>query len=207
MMTGFSAFDPKRPGTKAPIRFGEMVLLSVAVALALPVAGASAQDLTVSLGAGWYNPGGDDFKETDSGPGLDAVLRLKAGRRLQVGVGAQWNRHDVGFSDDDWDVVGVFFEPSVAIASRGRVESFLAGRVGWLHQAIDAPSGNRRGTGFGFGGFVGVRVSLRAGMELEGAVPIYRLSFGDVDVDGVERSGSDSSGRAVGIRVAVNVRL
>ena len=38
-----------------------------------------------------------------------------------------------------------------------------------------------------------------------GGVPIYYLSFGDVEIDGTERPDSDSSGRARGLRVALNI--
>ena len=72
---------------------------------------------------------------------------------------------------------------------------------------MGAPSGRRAGNGVGFGGFVGLRVPVAGRLAVEVAVPFYSVSFGDVDVDGVERPDSDSSGGVLGFRVALNVEF
>ena len=202
-----SAANPAPTSARAgnPGNLTCFVLLGVALAFTFFAADASGQRHQVSFGAGWYDPGGDDFQETESGHGLDVVVRFAAGERLRLGVGVQWNSHDVGFTDDDWDVVGVFVEPSLDLTAPGVAQPFVAGRIGWLRQSITAPSGDRSGTGVGVGGFVGLRLSLGGRLSLEGAVPIYYLSFGDVEIDGTERPDSDSSGRALGLRVALNI--
>lgn len=183
-----------------------LALLTVGTVLGISlVAGdAGAQQHHLSVGAGWYNPAGDDFRETDSGPGLDIVVRFAAGERLYLAFGGQWNSNGVDFSDDDWNVVAIFVEPSLVLATGTVVEPFIAARVGWLRQSITAPSGRRRGTGVGFGGFVGLRIPLASRLSVEVAAPFYGVSFGDVEVDGVEQPDSDSSGRVFGVRLAMN---
>lgn len=166
---------------------------------------AAAQQNHLSVGAGWYNPGGDDFRETESGPGLDIAVRFAAGERLYLAFGGQWNSNGVDFSDDDWNVLAFFVEPSFVLSTGTVVEPFIAGRVAWLRQSITAPSGHRTGNGVGFGGFVGLRIPLAARLSGEVTVPFYGVSFGDVDVDGVRRQDSDSSGRVFGVRVALNI--
>lgn len=184
-----------------------LALLSMAAALSISLfaGNASAQNHHLSVGGGWYNPGGDDFAETDSGPGLDVAVRFAAGERLYLAVGSQWNSNGVEFSDGDWNVLAIFVEPSLVLAVGAAVEPFIAGRVGWLRQSITAPSGRRTGNGVGFGGFVGLRVPVAKRLSVELAAPFYGVSFGDVEVDGVERPDSDSSGRVSGIRIALNI--
>jgi len=176
-----------------------------ALSISLFAGNASAQNHHLSVGGGWYNPGGDDFAETDSGPGLDVAVRFAAGERLYLAVGSQWNSNGVEFSDGDWNVLAIFVEPSLVVAAGAAVEPFIAGRVGWLRQSITAPSGRRTGNGVGFGGFVGLRVPVAKRLSVELAAPFYGVSFGDVEVDGVERADSDSSGRVFGIRIAPNI--
>ncbi len=166
---------------------------------------AAAQQRHISVGAGWYNPGGDDFRETESGPGLDIGVRFAVAERVYLAFGSQWNFHGVDFSDDDWNVLAVFVEPSVVLLPGAGVEPFIAGRVAWLRQSITAPSGHRTGNGVGFGGFLGLRIPIANRLAVEVAAPLYAVSFGDVEVDGVERADSDSSGRAFGIRLALNI--
>lgn len=180
--------------------------MGAALGISLVAGNAAAQQQHhLSVGAGWYNPGGDDFRETESGPGLDIGVRFAAGERLYLALGSQWNSHGVDFSDDDWNVLAIFVEPSLVLATGAAVEPFIAGRVGWLRQSITALSGRRTANGVGFGGFVGLRVPVASRLAVEVAVPFYRVSFGNVEVDGVERPDSDSSGRAFGIRVALNI--
>lgn len=184
-----------------------MALLTMGAALGISIfaGNAAAQQHHFSVGAGWYNPGGDDFRETESGPGLDIAVRFAAGERLYLAFGGQWNSNGVEFADDDWNVLAIFVEPSVVFATGGVVAPFIAGRIGWLRQSITAPRGRRTGNGVGFGGFVGLRVPLTSRLSVEVAAPFYRVSFGDVEVDGVERPDSASSGRVFGIRVALNI--
>ncbi len=182
-----------------------LLTMGGALGISLFAGNAAAQQHHLSVGAGWYNPGGDDFRETDSGPGLDIAVRFAAGERLYLALGSQWSSNGVEFSDDDWNVLAIFVEPSLVFATGGPVEPFIAGRVGWLRQSITAPSGRRTANGVGFGGFVGLRLPVVSRLAVEVAAPIYRVSFGDVEVDGVDRPDSDSSGRVFGIRVALNI--
>ena len=182
-----------------------LLTMGAALGISLFAGKAAAQQHHLSLGVGLYNPGGDDFRETDSGPGLDIAMRFAAGERLYLAFGGQWNSNGVDFSDDDWSVLAIFVEPSLVLATGTVAEPFIAGRVGWLRQSITAPSGHRTGNGVGFGGFVGLRVPVAGRLAVEVAVPFYRVSFGNVEVDGVELSDSDSSGRVLGIRVALNI--
>ena len=186
---------------------GHLALLTMGAALGISLfAGdGAAQQHHISVGAGWYNPGDDDFRETEAGPGLDIAVRFAAGERLHLAFGGQWNSNGVDFSGDDWTVLAIFVEPSLALATGGAVEPFIAGRVGWLRQSITAPSGHRAGNGVGFGGFVGLRIPFASRLAVEVAAPFYRVSFGDVEVGSVERPDSDSSGRVFGIRVALNI--
>ncbi len=182
-----------------------LLTMGTALGISLSAGAAAAQQHHVSLGAGWYNPGGDDFRETDSGPGLDIAVRFAAGERLYLALGGQWNSNGVDFSDDDWNVLAIFVEPSLVFGFGTPVEPFIAGRVGWLRQSITAPSGRRTANGVGFGGFVGLRLPVVSRLAVEVAAPFYHVSFGDVEVDGVERPGSDSSGRVFGFRIALNI--
>ena len=182
-----------------------LLTMGAALAISLFAEDSAAQRHHMSVGAGWYNPGGADFRETESGPGLDIGVRLAAGERLYLAFGGQWNSNGVDFSDDDWTVLAIFVEPSLVLATGAAVEPFIAGRVGWLKQSITAPSGHRTGNGVGFGGFVGLRIPFAGRLAVEVAAPFYRVSFGDVEVDSVERPDSDSSGRVFGIRVALNI--
>ncbi|GMR13396.1 MAG: hypothetical protein BMS9Abin29_1605 [Gemmatimonadota bacterium] len=182
-----------------------LLTMGAALGISLFAGNASAQQHHLSVGAGWYNPGGGDFGETDSGPGLDVAVRFAVGQRLYLAFGRQWNSNGVEFTDDDWNVVAIFFEPSLVLATGAAVEPFLAGRVGWLRQSITTSSGRRTGNGVGFGGFVGLRVPVASRLSVELVAPFYGVSFGDVEVDGVERPNSDSSGRVFGIRIALNI--
>ena len=182
-----------------------LLLLGAAIGTSLFTGNAAAQQHHLSVGAGWYNPGGDDFRETESGPGLDIAVRFAVGERSYLAFGGQWNSNGVDFSDDDWNVLAIFVEPSFVLATGTVIAPFIAGRVGWLRQSITARSGHRTGNGVGFGGFVGLRAPVTSRLSVEVAAPFYRVSFGDVEVDGVELPDSDSSGRVFGIRVALNI--
>jgi hypothetical protein len=167
----------------------------------------AAQDLSVSIGSGWYNPGGDDFEKTDSGIGLDAVIQRKLSEQWRIGAGAQWNRHGVPFSEDDWTVWSLFVEPQLTLETDGRTAPLIGARAAWLRQAVDVSGGERTATGFGGGPFVGFRIALGEGSSLTLVAPLYGLWFGDYSIDGNERPDTDSSGRTFGLRVGFDFDL
>ncbi len=100
-----------------------LLTMGAALGISLFAINAAAQQHHLSVGAGWYNPGGDDFQETESGPGLDIAVRFAAGERWYLAFGSQWNSNGVDFSDDDWTVLAIFVEPSLMLATGAAVES------------------------------------------------------------------------------------
>ena len=183
-------------------------LMAIAVTTGLgSVTPLAAQGVQFSIAGGWYNPGGENFDGTDAGAGYDAVVRFGVADRFQLGVGTQWNMHGVSFTDDQYDVVSVFAEPRLALSdASGSVIPFLAGRIGWTRQSIRIGTASRAAAGIAVGGLAGAAFPLGSGVELETAVTAYYLSFGDFDVDGTTLADSESSGNAVGLRVALNWR-
>ena len=181
--------------------------IAVAASLAAATTPLVAQDVQLSVAGGWYNPGGEDFDDTDAGAGYDAVVRFGLSDRLQLGFGTQWNIHGVGFTDDRYDVVSVFAEPRLSLSdASGSAIPFVAGRIAWARQSIRIGSVSRAATGLGLGGLAGVAFPLSSAVELETAVTAYYLSFSDFDVAGTTLAGSESSGNAFGLRVALNWR-
>lgn len=168
---------------------------------------AAAQDVEAAASAGWYDPTGGDFENTDPGPGVDGAVRVRATDRFSVGGGVQWNSHAVPFSDDDWSVLAVFAEPRLLLLSRDRpVTPVVSARAGWMRQAVDRDDGSERtASGFGLGGFVGALFQVTDRVGLEAAVPAYYLSFGDFEVDGVEEADTESSGGVWGGRIGLVV--
>lgn len=167
----------------------------------------TAQAVDLSLGLGWYNPGGDDFENTDSGIGIDGAVHMSVSERLRLGAGVQWNQNAVPFSSDDWSVWSVFVEPQLELNSSGGATPFVALRAAWMRQAVDVTAGERTANGFGGGALVGVRVPLAPSVSIAVAAPIYSVWFGDYSVDGTANPETDSSGQIVGLRVSVDFRL
>jgi hypothetical protein len=165
-----------------------------------------AQEVSFSLGAGWYQPGGADFDETDGGVGYHASAAMALTERVEVGVGAQWSIHGVDFSDDDYDIVGVFVEPRAWFGPEGTVRPYLAARLAWVRESIAVERVSRAADGIGGAGEVGLAVALTPTVQLEGGVSFALLSFGDFETDAGTLSGTESSGRAVGVRLGVRVR-
>ncbi len=178
-----------------------LATLSPILFLAAPV---SSQDVQLSIAAGWYSPGGDDFKDTDPGPGFDAVALFSVAPRFRVGGGVQWNVHDVDFSTDNYNVISLFAEPRVELGGEAaRLQPFLAGRLAWVRKTIDVTAGSRTANGIGVGAMAGLGYQVSSTLALEAAVTAYYLSFGDFKLEGQTLANSDSSGNALGLRVAL----
>ena len=178
-----------------------LAALSTILFLAVPV---SSQDVQLSIAAGWYNPGGNDFKGTDPGPRFDAVALFSVAPRFRVGGGVQWNVHDVDSSTDDYNVISVFAEPRLELAApTNDLRPFLAGRVGWARKGIDLTAGSRTANGIGVGGLAGFGYQVSPTVALEAAVTAYYLSFGDFDLEGQTLANTDSTGNALGLRLAL----
>lgn len=181
------------------------IVAALLLVFALGSGTAAAQDVEVAAAAGWYDPTGDDFENTDPGAGVDGVVRFRTTDRLSLGAGLQWNSHAVPFSDDDWSVLSVFAEPRLLLLDRSRsVNPFVSVRAGWMRQAVDLSDGSERtASGFGVGGFAGALLRITDRVGVEASVPAYYLSFGDYEVDGVEQAGTESSGGVWGARLGL----
>jgi len=181
--------------------------LAAAVFLIAP-AGLVGQSVALSLGSGWVAPGGEDFADTDAGPGLDLVVRRGMGGSFSLGLGGAWSMHAVDFTDDKYDIVGVFVEPRVLGGSEdSSLRPFLAGRLAWMRESIREGAQSRAATGVGGGLLAGVVVPLSEQVSLEGSAGGYLLSFGDFKADGVALDRSGGSGNAFALRVAFNIEL
>jgi hypothetical protein len=164
------------------------------------------QDVEISLASGWVMPGGEDYKDTDGGLGTDAVVRFSVGERFTLGVGGHWSSHGVDFTDDPWSVVGIFAEPRfVAGTAESAVRPFIAGRLSWARQAITVGSEDRASNGFAGGVLAGLVMPLTDAVAVEAGVGAYLLSFGDLESDIRLIPDSESSGRALAFRLALNV--
>jgi Outer membrane protein beta-barrel domain len=185
-------------------RIGQALLMVGLLGSPIPTA---AQAVALSLGTGWYDPGGDDFANTDGGIGIDAAVHLAFSERIRLGAGVQSNRHGVPFSSDDWSVWSVFLEPQLELTTGEGVTPFVAVRAAWMRQAIDVTGGERTANGVGGGALVGVRFPVASRVGIAVSAPIYTLWFGDYSVDGTVNPDTASSGQTVGLRVSVELRL
>ena len=176
-----------------------LLLTVVIVASPFTVAGQT----EIALAGGWYVPSGEDYDDTDPGPGFEATLRFGLNPSFQLGVGGQFNTHGVNFTDDDYSVPSVFVEPRWTGSGSGRVHPFVSGRLAWVRQSIDA---NGAANGFGYGGTAGISIDVgdSAALELGGAA--YGLDFGDFTRDGQVRPDTDSSGWVWGLRIGFAFR-
>ncbi len=166
------------------------------------------QNVELSLASGWVAPGGDDFADTDAGPGFDLVLRRRMGDSFSLGLGGAWSMHAVDFTEDKYDIVGVFLEPRLLGGSEeSSIRPFLAGRLAWMRESIREGTQSRAAVGVGGGLLVGVLVPLSDQVSLEGSAGGYLLSFGDFKADGVALDRSGGSGNALALRVAINIEL
>ncbi len=53
-----------------------ILLIGATLGVSFSSGGATAQQHHLSVGAGWYNPGGDDFRATESGSGRVFGVRV-----------------------------------------------------------------------------------------------------------------------------------
>jgi len=165
------------------------------------------QPLELSIAGGWLNPGGGDFAETHAGFGGDVAVRVPTGQRYTLGGGAHWSRHGVDFAEDAYDVLAVFAEPRVLLGSGGAgARPFVAGRVAWVRESITVDTQDRVANGLGVGLLVGVVVPLSEAVDVEGGVGGYHLAFGDFSSAGAGLGIDGGSGRALAVRLALNVR-
>ena len=193
--------SPDRPSA-ARLTLAALTLLAL---LLLPAAG-QGQELRLGLGGGWYQPGGDDFDDTDGGIGYHGAVGLALTESVELDLGAQWSRHGVTFSTDDYDVVAVYVEPRLFLAEGGAVRPYVSGRLAWVRQSIDVEDVGRSSNGLGGAGELGVAVGLGPSVDLEGGLSLGFLSFGDFETDAGTLEDTDSSGRALGVRVGLRIR-
>jgi hypothetical protein len=179
-----------------------LALASATLLAAVPV---DAQAPIFSLGGGWYQPGGEDFDDTDGGAGVHGSVGFGLTETLELGLGAQWSRHAVEFSSDDYDVIAVYAEPRLQLGSGGLLRPFVAGRLAWVRQGIAVEGVDRSADGFGGAAEVGASLGLGSSVALEGGVSLGLLSFGDFQTDRNTLEGTDSSGRALGFRLGLRV--
>jgi hypothetical protein len=185
-----------------------MVAVFAAAAFLSAPAVSMGQSVELSLGSGWVNPGGEDFADTDAGPGFDLIVRKGAGDSFSLGLGGTWSMHAVDFTDDKYDIVGVFIEPRVLGGSEeSGVRPFLAGRLAWMRESIREGTQSRAAVGVGGGLLAGFVVPLSDQVSLEGSAGGYLLSFGDFKADGAALDRSGGSGNALALRVAINIEL
>lgn len=183
------------------------IALAVVAAFCATPGLATAQNAELSLATGWLDPGGEDFRDTEAGAGQDAVVRLPVGERWSLGLGAHWSRHGVDFSDDDYDVVGVFAEPRVLAGDEdSSVRPFLAGRLAYVRESIRVGAESRAASGVGTGILAGLVLPFADRVALEGAVGGYWLSFGDFHAEDRALDLSGGSGGAWIVRIALNLR-
>lgn len=194
-------------GKEVPMPRATVAALAAAAFLIAPAV-LVGQSVELTLGSGWVNPGGEDFADTDAGPGLDLVLRRGMGASFSLGLGGTWSMHAVDFTDDKYDIVGVFVEPRVLAGSEeSSVRPFLAGRLAWMRESIREGTKSRAAVGVGGGLLAGIMVPLSDRVSIEGSAGGYLLSFGDFKADGVALDRSGGSGNAWAVRVAVNIEL
>jgi len=162
-----------------------------------------AQTAGVGVSTGLFHPSGDDFAETEWGPGIDVVLRL-AWDRLDLGIGGQWNHNGVPFSEDDWSTMSVYAESRYRWSAPERtVSPFVAGRFGRLTQSVLVTEGERTAAGWGGGLLVGLAIELQSRAALELGLPLYRVGFGDYEIDDRRFAGTESRGWLSGLVVGV----
>lgn len=176
--------------------------------LAVAASSASAQrSVELSLAGGWLSPTGGDFSDTHSGFATDLAVRAPTGGRYTVGGGLHWSRHGVDFTDDAYDVLAVFAEPRVLLGSgEGSARPFLAGRIAWVREAITVGTQDRSANGLALGLLVGVVVPVSDGLDVEAGVGGYHLAFGDFSAGGTGLGIDGGSGRAIAVRLALDVR-
>jgi hypothetical protein len=189
---------------RRPATLPVLVVVTLAgFALSAPPAGG--QEVTFSLGGGWYQPGGADFDDTEGGSGVHGSVGFGLTGSVELGLGARWSRHAVGFSTDDYEVVGIYAEPRLKLGDGGPLRPFVAGRLAWVRKAIAVEGVDRDADGFGAAAEVGATLGLGSSVALEGGVSLALLSFGDLRTDRATLEGTDSSGRALGFRLGLRV--
>jgi hypothetical protein len=184
--------------------------LACATALVLAVTATSAsaqQSVELSIAGGWLSPTGGDFADTHSGFGTDLAVRVPTGERYTLGGGVHWSRHGVDFAEDSYDVLAVFAEPRVLLGSgEGSARPFVAGRIAWVREAITVGTQDRSANGLGLGLLVGAVVSVSDALDVEAGVGGYHLAFGDFRSGGSGLGIDGGSGRAIALRLALNLR-
>jgi len=184
------------------------LVCATACLLAVTATRATAQgSVELSVAGAWLSPTGGDFSDTHSGFGTDLAVRIPTGERYTLGGGVHWSRHGVDFADDAYDVLAVFAEPRLLLGSReGSARPFVAGRVAWVREAITVGTQDRAATGLGLGFLVGVLIPVSDVLALEAGAGGYHLAFGDFSSGGSGLGIDGGSGRAVALRLALNVR-
>ena len=180
------------------------------------------QGVGLEANAGYYSLGGDDFTGIDEGFGFEAVASYGWASGFSLGIGAGIGMHDaeapdgVGDVDSDFDLIGVFAQPTyrfnVSAQETPHVHPFLGARVGYARissetEGTGAPEVEASANGFSAGGLGGVEIWLTDEVGVTGSVLFDVLSFGDTEVDGETQPDSDSSGTRLGFRGGLKVRF
>lgn len=179
-------------------------LALAAAVLAAPVVGAAQTRPALSIGvAGLYaSLSGDDFQGTNAGMGLDAQFRV-AFTAFSIGGGFQFTSHDVDGADNNLGVRGIFLEPRYQFAGSPALTPYVMGRVSLNKESLEDQGDDFEAGGTAFGAGGGLLVRATPSLRVDIGVSLHSVSFGDVEINGVEVPNSDASGSALVVRVGV----
>ena len=123
-------------------------------------AGASAQELSLSVSVDASSYRGDAYQTTDRDRGGEVAIGFATSRGLRLAAGVFVGKFDEPVSDPSFTAVSLFVEPTWTFRRKARVRPFAGARVGWEHQRVGDQSNGLWAYGWGVGGVAGVLVRL-----------------------------------------------
>lgn len=197
------------------------LLLASAPAWAQPAGDRPAE---VEGGLGAYSLVGDDFPDIGVGPGLEAGIRARLGRRLSLGAGIHHSWHSAPRLAASFRVLSLHLEPRVHLAPLPvlpKARPYVGVRTGYAtweaHERSDRFRAEITARGFRTAGIAGVALPVRPGLDLDLSLEAGYLRFGDPQIEARSEdggageaaapAGSATDGLLLGVRTSLRADL
>ena len=190
---------------------------ALAFVASLPLQGQSAQRWSIQASAIGVSAQGEAYEGLSAGGGIEAQVRLTPSI-WSFGAGFQFSTHtvDLGGTDEDVTLTGLFIEPRRIIDLGKNYAPYLSARFSFLQQAIEVPvnggtvSASASGAQVNGGGGVLFRMSPRVNLDLGATYGL--INFGDVELSATGLGtttieGTSGSGSNLVLRVGLAIGL